>query len=431
MNQKIALGFGNNIDYEIVWNRRVVEALVLQYGIRSDELNNSGTAIDSERDLLATILDFMRRGVGGERFVASNDIIEIFARRFDFKITLGGTPVRAAIAMGQLGHTAALHLITLNDDVRRLLPDGCPYVCSNAQDSRYPHLIVQYERGCRVTVNDIDIRAGASNRLIFHCNADNIAMRINEDFGDLIREARVMLVSGFNAVQGKSQLNERLDAVTRLLDQLPADALVFSEDAGNMRAWHYQLLFQKLGRRINIFSMNEDELGAHLGEPVDLLDAAAMLRALVELRTLIPAPTIVVHCRHWALAFGADAKHCQEALQAGVDLATTRFRHGDDVTLAAYQAVQSLPRDPAGAAFADAITNLGDGMVACAVVADVPQTGGTTIGLGDAFVGGFLPALRLPASVPHVHAGRAPARPATSSMTTDQRRDYATGFPPA
>ena len=392
MSRRIALGFGNNIDYEIVWDRRTVEAMVRDFCIQIDDLQGGG-AIDSERDLLISILDFMRRGVGGERFVASNAIIKNFADKFDCKITLGGTPVRAAIAMRVLGYTAALHLITLNDDVRRLLPADCPYVCSNPRDSLHPHLIAQFERGSRIKANDIDISAGASNRLIYHSNPDNIAMRINDDFGDLLSSAEVMLVSGFNAVQDEAQLLDRLHSVLRLLRRLPENALVYAEDAGNMTPRHHQLILQKLGKRVDIFGMNEDELQGHLGRTLNLLDAPQMLHALQDLRRLNPIPTLVVHCRHWALAYGESAARFQGALQAGADLATTRFLHGDDFTARDYEAIRRAPRSEAAQSFACAIQRIGGGSVACAPVADVSQSGGTTIGLGDAFVGGFLPAL--------------------------------------
>ena len=81
MGENIALGFCNNVDYEIVWSREVVEQLVLHYRIRADELGKGG-AIESERDLLLSILGFMSRGEGGERFVSDSAIIERFATRF-------------------------------------------------------------------------------------------------------------------------------------------------------------------------------------------------------------------------------------------------------------------------------------------------------------------------------------------------------------
>ena len=39
MNESIALGLGNNIDYEIAWNSQVIEKLITQHGIRAGELD--------------------------------------------------------------------------------------------------------------------------------------------------------------------------------------------------------------------------------------------------------------------------------------------------------------------------------------------------------------------------------------------------------
>ena len=143
MNEKIALGFGNNIDYEIVWDSQVFENLIIQYNIHRDELDTN-IVVNSERDLVISILSFLQSGVGGERIIASSAIIEHFSQNFEKKITLGGTSVRSAIAMRKFGYTSVLHLATLNDDVRRLIPQDSPYVCSNTEDNLYPHLIVQF-----------------------------------------------------------------------------------------------------------------------------------------------------------------------------------------------------------------------------------------------------------------------------------------------
>ena len=98
MPAKIALGLGDNIDYEIVWDSQVIEGLVAQYAIQPEELLHP-QPIGCERDLILSILQFLQSGKGGERFVDSSPLIEQFASRFTNKITLGGTSVRAAIAM--------------------------------------------------------------------------------------------------------------------------------------------------------------------------------------------------------------------------------------------------------------------------------------------------------------------------------------------
>ena len=392
MSEKIALGFCNNVDYEIVWNDEVFQDLVANCQIRADELH-SGGPIKDERDLVISILSFMSSAGGGERFVASSELIENFAGRFEKKITLGGTSVRAAIAMRTLGHTSALHLITQNDHVRRLIPADSPYVCSNDCDSSYPHLIVQYPQGAYIRAGDIDIRARTPNRLIYHCNADRIALNLNEDFADLITDAEVMLISGFNAIQSERVLETRLRAVSKMLDRLSSDATVFLEDSAYYDPAFRNLIFRMLGDRIDIFSLNEDELQVHLRRAVNLRDEDDIRRALADLRRTIPVATLVVHTGHWALAHGDDASRYAAALKAGVTMATTRFRYGDDFTSENYRDIESRPPSATIARFAENINATPGNSFYCVPVADVEQANATTIGLGDAFVGGFLPAL--------------------------------------
>ncbi|NTW39471.1 MAG: hypothetical protein HGA44_06210, partial [Cellulomonadaceae bacterium] len=93
MNAQLVMGLGGTVDYEVTWDASVLERLVEQYGIGADELSTSAP-VDSERSLVAALLAFVRDGVGGEKFVASSDIVEEFASRFERRITLGGTCVR-------------------------------------------------------------------------------------------------------------------------------------------------------------------------------------------------------------------------------------------------------------------------------------------------------------------------------------------------
>ena len=392
MKEKIALGFGNNIDYEISWNSSVFEDLIVRYGIRDDELNIN-TIIRSERDLVVSILSFLKLGIGGERFVATSAIIEELAQNFDNKVTLGGTSVRAALAMRKLGHTSALHLVTINDQVRDLLPPNCPYVCGNPADRSYPHLIVQFSKDTRVRAGDIDIHTSRPNRLIYHSDDANIIMNLNEEFADLITDARVLLISGFNAMQDEALLADRIACVLRMMRSLPEEALVFYEDAGFHEPRFSHLIYEMLAHRINILSLNEDELQDYLQRQIDLLDIGQIRQALADLQQLIPVPVIVVHTRHWALAYGDNASRFAAALKAGVTMATTRFCYGDDFTAEHYRIVEGLAPGADNGAFVDAVNAQTGDRMCCVPVAHVDQANATTVGLGDAFVGGFLPAL--------------------------------------
>jgi ADP-dependent phosphofructokinase/glucokinase len=405
MPEQIALGLGDNVDYEIAWDSQVIEDLIIRHNIHAAELSTQ-QPIRTERDLVISILGFLQSGTGGERHVAESALVEEFAREFAMKVTLGGTSVRAAIAMRKLGYTSALHLVTINDHVRRLIPQDSPYVCSNEQDSQYPHLIVQFDSGARICAGDIDLTAPRANRIIYHDDTDNVAMHLSEDFGGLIAGAQVFLVSGFNAMRSRELLSERLATLRRIMAQLPAGAQVFFEDAGYYDPSFHPLIREALGARIDIFSLNEDELQGHLGRSVGMLDPRAVAAALEELHALIPAPVLVVHSMHWALAYMAGASptllsrphgtangRIARALKGGVTMATTRFRYGDDFSVENYRAVDTLPPNPQGAAFCEGMQALLGPLVCCVPVAQVEQANATTIGLGDAFVGGFLPAL--------------------------------------
>jgi ADP-dependent phosphofructokinase/glucokinase len=313
--------------------------------------------------------------------------------RFRNRITIGGTSVRAAIAMRKLGHTSALHIVTVNDHVRRLVPKDCPWVCSNPEDSSYPHLIVQFGKDTRVQVGDISIHTRRANRIIYDNDRDNIRMELNPGFSSLITEARVFLVSGFNAMQSSPLLGERLQRLHVIMRALPPDALVFYEDA----CFHAPALSAQVRRAltdvIDIHSMNEDEMQGHLERKVPLQDAVAVYAALEELHRLFPVPALVIHTHLWALVFGSDAARYARALKGGIAMATTRFRFGDGFTLADYRETELLPDEAVGAEFAAALNRLGGSRVFCLPSLRVGESTVTTIGLGDAFVGGFLPSL--------------------------------------
>lgn len=393
MTAKLVLGLGGTVDYEIAWDSRVFEELVAAYAIRDAELNIS-RPIQDERDLVIAVLGFMKVGAGGERFVATSDLLAAFAARFDMRVTLGGTPVRAAAAMGALGVTGTLHLVSIDDDVRRLLPAGCAYICSAREDSTDPHLIVQYSQGAQVRSGDIDIRAPHPNRVILVNDPPNRELLLSDELPAVLSDAAVFLISGFNTMQSADLLDQRLLELKQHMGHLPPDAIVFYEDAG----FHFPQLSQRvrdaLVASVDVYSLNEDEMQAYLGRPLDLLDPDAMASALDELRTLIPATTLVVHTKYWSLALGERAHDYADGLRGGITMASTRYRYGDHYGEREYREVgHRLPSNPGGAQFAEKLETKMGHTVCCiaGLVVDTPHP--TTIGLGDTFVGGFIAAL--------------------------------------
>ncbi|KRD41389.1 hypothetical protein ASE38_17470 [Cellulomonas sp. Root930] len=393
MSTRFVLGMGGTVDYEIRWDTAVLEQLAAEHGIGPEDLDLSAP-VESVRDLVRSLLAFVRDGVGGERFVASSDIVEEFAARFPKEVTLGGTCVRAAIAMDVLGVPSTMHLVSIDDNVRRLLPASVDYVSSATEDTLDPHLIVQYPAGTRVRVGDVELVAPHPNRIIYANDPPHRELRIAADLPDALRTADVFLLSSFNVIQDPATLESRLTQVREAMRVLPPDALVVFEDAG----YHVPALSRRVRDEMvwaaDVYSLNEDEMQAYLGRPVDLLDAPTVAKAVGELHALVPAPTLVVHTKYWALAVGQRAAALRPALVGGITMASTRYRLGDGFTADDYAATRAMAAPAVGQRVSADVADLlgGDACVVPALdLSDVAAP--TTIGLGDSFVGGFLAAL--------------------------------------
>lgn len=397
----LVLGLGGTVDYELAWDAGVIERLARDHGVRHSELTTTAPIVD-ERSLLLTVLAFVDSGAGAERFVASSDIVERFAAHFSFAVTLGGTGVRAGLVLDALGIPSVQHLVSIDDTVRRLLPPAITYVSSAAEDTLDPHLIVQYPAGTRVQLDDGVIVAPASNRLIFANDAPNRTMVIAPALTDELARARVFLVSGFNTMQDHDLLEQRLHDVRTAMASLPAEALVYYEDAGFYTREFAATVRSRLLSLVDVYGMNEDELQEYLGRDVDLLDADDVARALAEVRRIVPAATLVVHTRYWAIAVGEAAHRHRSALASAVVVAATRYRAGDALTARDVEETRGMPQHGGGEAVVASVEQRLAGAVGVAAF-DLDVATPTTIGLGDTFVGGFLAGVVADQNQQHEH----------------------------
>jgi hypothetical protein len=389
---RVVLGLGGCIDYELRLSSSILEQLVTEYEIRHSELALSVPVTD-ERNLVISVLAHMKGGAGGERFAASAEALRGFARRFPGRISLGGTSVRAALAMSKLAVPCTLHLVSLNDHVRRLLPPSCDYISSAREDTLDPHLVVQYDSDMRIQVGDLDVNPPFPNRLIYVNDPANASLVLSEQLGSLLRDAEIFLISGFNTMRDQGLLDERLSTLRGHMQQLPPEALVCYEDAAFHRPAFRSRVRDALLEVINVYSMNEDEMQADLDRSVDLLSATDVEQALSSLQALIPAPTLVVHTKYWSLALGERAGEFAEALSEGILIASTRYCYGDDYTDQQYEFTRGLPVRPEALAFATALEERMGQVVRCVPGFRLEVDQPTTVGLGDSFVGGFLAAL--------------------------------------
>jgi ADP-dependent phosphofructokinase/glucokinase len=340
---RVLLGLGGCVDYELKLTADVLSPLAASLDIRAEELT-SPAVVTSERDLVVSILGYVARGAGGEHFVASAPALSAFASRFPHRETLGGTSVRAGILMSRLGVPSTLHLVTVNDTFRRLLPADAEYINSGVEDTFYPHLIVQYDRGLRIRSGDIDIEAPSPNRLIYVNDPANGDMLLTDDLGARLSRAQVFLISGFNAMRDKAELDARLASLTEHMRRLPPGAVTYFEDAAYHEPAFSRRVREALLGRIDVYGLNEDELQSYLGRPVDLLDPDEVAAALTAAQALIPVRTLVLHTKYWAVALGVGGY--TEALDTGTVMAATRYCHGDDFTGEDVERLRRQPRRP-------------------------------------------------------------------------------------
>ncbi len=381
-----ALGLGNNIDYEISVNPPSFEAMAIDFKVRFCDLRRYAT-INTVRTLLCTILSKILNNAGGEVFVETPIILQEFLSYFPHSLSVGGTTARAANALDVLGFSSLLHLVTTNEYVRTLVPYSSRVICSNSFDSLYPHLIIQYDKGSRITIEGTIIETSRANRIIFNNNEDLMAMRLNPLFFKEARKSQILLLSGFNAIRNLQILEERLALVVSELLDFPHTIPILYEDACFQKPEFSQVVWKYLSPYISIYSLNEEEFQDYIGHPVNLLDANQVRNALKELSSLLPFPMVLVHTQYWALTYGKDAKIFDEAIAKGIALATTCLRFGDKFKFSEFLATRILPACPKSLVFSQLINS---DSICCRPSLGIQEKQVHSVGLGDTFIAGFI-----------------------------------------
>ena len=183
MNNRIAAGFQNTVDFEIIWDQERLQALINFHQITGEEIRIY-SPITSERELLCTLLCHMRRQSGSECLACSSRITRDFANRFAYHVTLGGTAVRAAMAIEKLGYRSTIHACSLNHHFRELIPERVHWVASVPDEGEefHPHVIVQYPAHARLLAAGQAIETTRPNRVIFACDPPSAALELADAF---------------------------------------------------------------------------------------------------------------------------------------------------------------------------------------------------------------------------------------------------------
>ncbi|MGB8453654.1 MAG: ADP-dependent glucokinase/phosphofructokinase [Anaerocolumna sp.] len=396
MNERIALGFHTCVDYELIWDIRVVERQILAFDIHADELKMD-IDVDSERAIWIMSLAHLQAGIGCEIIPDMSEMCVEFSNHFNYKVTMGGTPTRAAIILERLGYSSILQTSCYNEHVERMMPEKVRILPGTDKDNTkiYPHVVLQCPGGVRIHANDIDFVTPRENRILISRDEDSLNMPIlDETFGKMITECEVFLLGSFTEIIDFDVLKDRMEKLKRLLSYLPNDAIIVMEDGGYIKSEFRRYVHQQLAPQIDIVSMNEDELQQYIGKKIDILNPEAVNEALEYIYEKIGIKRIIIHSSAWALVYGEKVDDIKASLEGGVIMAATRFRIGDDFTVEDYVQTKELADKKDSIIFCKRIKEiLGNRIygIPCKDLSYIENP--TVVGLGDSFVGGLLPGL--------------------------------------
>lgn len=389
MTTSIVLGLGGCLDSELVLDASRLQALVDHHDISLPEVRQPAE-LRAERDLLISVLDFLRDGVGGERYVSTVDAVLDFESHFEHVTTLGGTNVRAGRTLALLGHPNLLHVPGREETFESLLVDGSTVPPQTPPAEYVPHLIIQYPEGLSIELQDGTLEAVHSNRVILVHDPVSELTPFHDDLPEWLQPGGVLVLSGLNSIRDEEILDARLCTLRRMLDHAPTGLRVFYEDSDYHVPAFRRRVWSELATRASVISMNEDELASFTGAPVDVTDAAQIAAAVTAVLENMPRGTLVVHSKYWSLAAGAHAPALEPALESGNLAAGARFLYGDRAQQSSMDAVRALPRSLQGDDIAKSLPALLDVPVAVAPARVLRTARPTTIGLGDTFLGGLL-----------------------------------------
>lgn len=388
MNE-IALGFVNTVDYEMEWDPAHLEKWIRRTGLKRKDIEEK-KKIYNIKDMLSSILFHMREGTGCGLLTESAEVIEEFTEGTKYRVTLGGTNLRAAEVISALGGSALVHLVSVNVDTIEQMPEQVEWIGGEKYPCCFPHLAIQFPKNVRIRTGDMEILTRRANRVIYSGDIACTQMPLAGEFFDRASGAKALLLSGFDLIRDSDILADRLEEIKMRLKDFPENGpLIFYEHAHFADERLEDMVRGGLGPLLDVYSMNEDEFQTLAGKKTDLLNVEEVLASLQTACEKLPGMTILVHTCHWTLAAGERATEIEDALENGMMAASARYR-GGNVDRDGIRRIREFPVKKEAEVFSKRLRESRNGSVVCLPVADIKTDTPVTVGLGDAFVGGFL-----------------------------------------
>jgi ADP-dependent phosphofructokinase/glucokinase len=405
----VCLGLGSDLDRVISLSGAQLEDLCSRVPAVSSR--GAPAQIRSEDDLAAALLYLFREGQGGEIPITESAVCALIDRRFSWREEVGGTGARAAAGLCALGVPCLVHFTFLSRRIVELLPypalhtveRGTPIPIADVllpdDPVSAPHYIFEFDSGDRVRLNGRTVTCPCSNRLIAPFDAVNRELPISADFLRYVvahgERLSSLVLSGFNSVANGEILRARLAQVTDALERLRArntGTVVFLESAAYHVTTNNTAVLRELSPRVDVVSMNEDELAAAAGAPLDPSDVPRLIDMIQTVSAAFGIPALVIHTKDYSIQYGTGrtAKNGLEpCLRLAHALASARAVAGRTPAEADIERTLRLDESEVGIRVRSEVAGMR--LAHPAIVCPAPRIPGpvTTIGLGDLFVAGF------------------------------------------
>ncbi len=362
----LAVAFNTNIDGIINLTTQRLEAVLRSDAKASDDAfcrrANPPGRIDAPADFLAGLMHFMERGAGGEYMIYDQSAYDWIVSRLPIDaFRMGGNAGIMTNALSILGARFVIpHAVQLPERQARLFLDRknilLPVIrngkvefdlpsTASRPDRELVHLILEFKEGTSFHWAGRRIVAPRNNRFI--ANADDYNGRIVVDPA-FVRGVKKRL-GGIDKciLTGLHMLKSSYPDGATYIDRL-------EEVLGLVRRWrrgqpemkvHFEMAdVQDTAIRRDILrmacevsdsiGMNEDELRAAMGSPIEPSDPAGMAGAMTDFASSYGLGKVLVHSRDFVVSavmgeYGVEPEVVSDAQMLGVLCSQNRAYTGD------------------------------------------------------------------------------------------------------
>ena len=367
----------NNVDYIITMNSSLLQDAILRLSIHAADIHFY-PVLETEKAVICSLLHSIQQQRGGERFIDDPKVLDHLSDHFPHTKSVGGTAARAANLLAERGVACLLHCISYTEEDSQIIHPLVEVVASNKQKRAPFHCILQYNQDLSVQIDHLQISAKTCDRIILNNNPAISEMKLNPRFFALAHACNMLLISGLNAIHDSEIFKKRLFQIANHLSAYDESMTILYED-GCFHSPNYRtMLIEQLGPYLSIYSMNEEEWYELINTVPTTIEQKK--QAIVLAHRILGVPTVIIHTRSFVVAYGSKAQSFGSALQAGVNLATCHLIGKETIF--------------------DELQLCNEGLVmqrlctekefCCIPSYNVKSPNLTTIGLGDAFIAGFL-----------------------------------------